>query len=486
MNVKIVNFLLGKMCYFLAGFMALPVMVAVFYNDQGLRTLFASLCLTIVVGFLFCRAGKFDPYHDFITNREGMATVTFTWILLAGLAAVPYVLYGVLDPFGAYFESMSGLTTTGATALTDIEALPKSILFWRSLTHWIGGLGIIVIFIALLPQISGGAQHLFYAETTGFTNDKLVPKMKNTALVLFYIYVILTLTETVLLVFCGLSPYDALTHSFSSIATGGFSCYNDSVAHFKNAPVEMIIAVFMVLSGANFSLYYAMMRTGIKTFWKDDEFRGYLLLTFGITFLIMADICLVQGMSPWEGFRYSFFQVASFISTTGFVSYNYDLLPSFAKLCLCILYFTGACVGSTAGGIKVSRFVVLFKTIRVEMKRVLHHNMLYKVEYNNGILPVFLVASISRFFVIYIACLIILSLAVAATGVSPLEAIFGVATCISSIGPGFGPVGAVGNFNHIPAAGKAALSVAMLLGRLELFTVLVLLRKEFWHKTRTW
>ncbi len=487
MNLMIVSYLLGRLSIGLSAVFAIPLMMACYYQEwTSMNAFFCAITVALILGFGLQKMGAFDKNQETISIREGITTVVFAWFLIATLSAIPYIFLDILDPVSAFFESMSGLTTTGATALVEIEGLPYSLLFWRSFTHWIGGIGIIVLFIALLPQISGSAVHLFNAEVSGFSSDKILPRIKKTALALFYIYLTLTVTEMLVLMLCGLGLYDALNHSLSTIATGGFSIYNDSVAHFNNPTIEYVIGIFMLLAGGNFALYYAVTQHGIKVLWKDDEFKCYLILVVTITLAIVGNLVYVMNYSVTDGLRYSFFQVASFASTTGFVSYDYDSWPSFSKVLLGLMYFTGGCAGSTAGGIKISRFVVLIKMIGAEIKRTLHPNMVMTVIYNRKLLPIPTLISISRFFILYVATIVVLSILLAATGVTIEEAIFGVASCVSSVGPAFGTIGAVGNFAHIPPLGKIILTIAMLLGRLELFTFLVLLRSEFWKKTRKW
>mgnify|MGYP001945200124 FL=1 len=486
MNTRIVAYLLARLAFWLGGVFVVPLLLSYKYGDGCSDIFIACIMLCCLCGTILRRHGHFNQYTDNISNREGLATAVFAWIMAATLAGLPYVMYGALDPASAFFEGMSGLTTTGASAMTSLEVLPRSLLFWRGMTHWLGGLGIIVIFIAMLPRMSGGAVHLFNAETTGFKEDKLLPRLKSTALTLFSIYLTLTFVETILLMCCGMTGYDAVNHAMATVPTAGFSTYDDSVAHFNSAAAELVMGVFMILSGANFALYYQAWHKGWKTLWEDEEFKYYIIFFFTVACFVTANIFLSMDLSFGTAFRRGFFQVASFASTTGFVSNDYESWPSFAKLLMMVLYFTGGCAGSTAGGIKISRFVVLVKMTLVELRRVLHPQMLFSVKFNGKPLAKGVLASISRFFFLYIICAVVLSVLLAATGVSLTEAIFGIAACISSIGPAFGIIGVNGNFAHISSAGKLVLALAMLLGRLELYTVLVLLRREFWHRDSRW
>ncbi len=465
--------------------MVVPLLLALCNGGDCFWDFLCSIAATLCLAFVLNKYGRNADTKD-ISVREGIGAVFFSWMLSALVAALPYVFAGILDPAGAFFESMSGFTTTGATALTAIDGLPPGILFWRSMTHWLGGIGIIVLFVALLPQISGGAVYLFNAEVSGFTNSRILPRIRTTAMALFYIYLALTLVLTVVLALAGLPLFSAVNHAFSTIATGGFSIYNDSIGHFKSAGIEFIIAVFMILAGGNFALYYHVMNSGIKVLWRDLEFKVYIGIIVVVTALITADIVCVSGCAPLEGLRHAFFQTASFASTTGFVSYNYDEWPAFAKLLLAVMFFSGGCAGSTAGGIKICRFIALMKTVSGELRRMLHPQMLLTVYYDKKILPLSMVANISRFFFMYVLTIAILALAMSATGLPVEEAVFGVASCVSSVGPAFGSLGAQGNFAAVTPVGKIILSIAMLLGRLEFFTVLALLRSEYWRTSKRW
>ena len=486
MNSKVIFFLLGKILYFFTAVFAVPLVLGLFLQDEG-RSVF-GICagLSLALAFVFQKLGEKPLFQQKVTNREGILTVVLTWVIAVVLAAVPFAISGMLDPCGAFFESMSGLTTTGATALPEIEGRPASLLFWRIWLHWIGGLGIIVIFIALLPEISGGAAHLFNAESSGFEDEKIKPRLHKTALTLFQIYGVITGLAAVLLLCCGLNLYDALTHAMSAVATGGFSGYNDSVAHFHSAGVEVILGIVMVISGGNFALYFNMKQRGIRVLFRDDEFRLYIMLVFVLTGIVTASL-VWQGNAFGKGFRDAFFQIASFASTTGFVSADYDQWPAIAKVCLMLLYFTGACAGSTAGGIKISRFVVLLRGIKAGATKVLHPREAKPILYNGRRIENSVFSLVLAFFFLYVSVFVLFSAAVVATGVDIRTAVTGVASCLSSAGPGFGEVvGATGNFSSLPPAAKLLLSFVMLLGRLEMYTVLILFSRKFWQGSSRW
>ncbi len=486
MNVREILYILSKLCAFLAAILAVPLLMAVYYGEYGgMRAFVLTISCSCVLGFLLRRYGETGNWRN-VSLREGIGTVFFAWILSAAVSGLPYIFIGALDPVSAFFESMSGLTTTGATTIPDLDVIPKSVLFWRSFTHWIGGIGIIVLFVAVLPQMSGNAVYLFNAEVSGFASNRILPRIRSTAVALFYIYLLMTIILTGILVGFGMTEYDAVNHAFSAVATGGFSTYNDSVAHFHSVPIEFFLGVFMILAGGNFALYYHVTQVGVKALWRDAEFKSYIIILAVITLLITLNIVWVNGLSLTEGLRHAFFQVASFGSTTGYVSYDYDTWPAFSKLLMAVTYLVGGCAGSTAGGVKVCRFVVLVKTVTAELRRTMHPSMLLTVYYGGRRLPIGTILNISRFFFLYVMVVASLAIIVTAGGLPVEEAIFGVAACISSVGPAFGEIGATGNFSQVSDIGKLAFSMAMLLGRLELFTALVLLRREFWYSNNHW
>ena len=485
MNTKVISYLLGKISVLMGAAQVINLCMALYYGEKCYLQFLFSILLAVGLGYALQFYGR-DASHKDISVREGIGTVFFAWILAAGLAGLPFVFLQVLDPVSAYFEAMSGLTTTGATSISDLEVLPKSLLFWRAMNHWIGGIGIIVIFVALLPSMSGTAVYLYNAEVTGFSNSRILPRIRTTAIALFYIYLLLTIILTGILRGMGMDAYDAVYHAFSCIATGGFSDYNTSVAHFKSSMIEYALSVFMVLAAGNFAVYYQVTQNGFKALWEDLEFKVYVVIVLCFSVAIAVNIILVNGYSIENGFRSALFHVASFASTTGFVADDYDKWPSFARMMLAVMFFTGGCAGSTAGGIKICRLIVLVKTVAAELRRTLHPQMLLTVYYGKARLSMPTVMNIGRFFFVYIFVVALLTLVTTASGVAPAEAIFGVASCLASVGPAFGSIGATGTYAELPAGAKIAMALGMLLGRLELFTALALLRSEYWRNSKRW
>ena len=485
MNAKVIIYLLGKIASGIAIAQLVPLFLAFCFGEDCYSGFMFSIAIAVIFAGI-CNYYCGDADATDLSVREGIAAVFFSWLLAAFLAGLPYYFEGVLDPAAAYFESMSGLTTTGATAIANLDIVPRSVIFWRTLTHWFGGIGIIVLFVALLPQIAGSAVYLFNAEVSGFSNSRILPRIRTTAVALFYIYLLLTIILTGILAIMGMDTFDAVNHACSTIATGGFSNYNDSIAHFRSPAIEIVLGIFMLLAAGNFALYYQVTQTGLRVLWHDLEFKSYIVMMGIFTLLVAANIIYVNGYSVGNGLCEAFFQVTSFGSTTGFVSSDYDQWPSFSKLIMAITFFTGGCAGSTAGGIKICRFIVLLKTVAAELRRTLHPQMLLNVYYNRKRLPTETIINISRFFFVYILVVALLSLVITLGGMPVDNAIFGVASCVSSVGPAFGSIGATSTYANVSHLGKLALALAMLLGRLELFTVLALLRKEYWRSSKRW
>ena len=486
MNGKVILYLIGKILYFLGVVFAVPMFLGFGYQDDGGKIFAVCMMASFAVGFLFQKLGTKITEQYNLTNREGILTVVSTWLMAVCFSSVPFIAAGMLGPVDAFFEAMSGLTTTGATVLPDIEIWPRSLLFWRVWMHWIGGLGIIVIFIALLPRISGGAAHLFNAESSGFEGEKLLPRLQKTAQALFQIYIFITGCTAILLLFCGLDLYDAVVHAISAVGTGGFSSYNDSIVHFKSLSVEVVLGCAMFFAGGNFSLYFKVKRNGPGVLLKDDEFRCYLFMYLTLVTLVTVSLA-AYGFSPFRGLREAFFQVASFVSTTGYVSADFDQWPTFPKLCLMLLYFTGACAGSTSGGIKISRFIVLARGVKEGVVKALHPQESRPILFNGHKIENSVFALVLSFFFTYIGIFVLVSIAVVSTGVDIQTAVTAVLACLSSIGPGFGPVvGATGNFAPLPSAAKLMLAFTMLLGRLEMYTLLILFHRKFWNGRSRW
>lgn len=438
-------------------------------------------CVPIVAGLItliLTRGREID-----LRIRDGFAIVTFGWLTAAVFGALPFLFTGVCThPADAFFESMSGFTTTGASIFSDIEALPRSILLWRSLTQWMGGMGIVVLSVAVLPMLGVGGMQLFKAEVPGPTADRLTPRIQSTAKILWGVYFSITALEIVLLMLGGMGIFDAVCHSFSTVSTGGFSTRNTSIGAYGNGYFDCVIIVFMFVAGANFSLHFGLLQGRWRPYWKNEEFRVYVVVT-ALAALVLAWLSASNtGVSAGLALRQGFFQAISIVTTTGFGTADYLLWGAAAQLILFMFMFTGACAGSTAGGMKFMRVILLARHgIRVIGKQ-LHPSGVFSVRYSGKMVEDGVMMNVLGFFLFYMLIFVVVSLAVAATGVDALTAFGASAASLGNIGPGLGAVGPSSNFAEIPHLASVVLSVAMLLGRLELYTVLVVAAPMFWRR----
>jgi trk system potassium uptake protein TrkH len=450
-------------------------------NDASYFLLSSAICL--VAGGTALFFGRNPPSR--IGKREGSVIVTFTWIIFTLFGLLPFWLSGSIPKFtDAFFEVMSGFTTTGASILNNIEQLSHGMLFWRSFTHWIGGLGIIVISLAILPVFGVSGTQLFAAETTGPTKDKIHPKIHETAKRLFAIYLTLTIAETFLLRLGGMNWFDALCHSFATIATGGFSTKQASIGFWDSAYIQYIISLFMILSGINFSLYYFGLKNKWQKVRENEEMRYYLIVLFSFSIIVafsLIDFTKVQSLQTLEkAWRDAFFTVSSLMTTTGFVTADYMFWKPLTWIILLIVMLTGASAGSTSGGIKMIRVVISAKAIYYEFKRLIHPNAVLPVRYSKHMVREDIVTRVLAFTLLYLVVAAFGILVLAISGMGFLESIGGLVTCLGGVGPGLGLVGPTGNFAYIPDFSKWFLSFIMLIGRLELFTVLLLFTPAFW------
>lgn len=475
-------------------FMVLAAVVSGIYVDGATLDITLAAVVTMLVGVLamfYTRNHKKE-----VKRKEGYVIVTFGWLVMSASGMLPYLFSGAIpDVTNAFFETISGYTTTGASVVDDIEALPEGILLWRSLTHWIGGMGIIVLAIAILPLLGIGGMQLFAAEAPGPSGDKLHPRITDTAKRLWLIYFSYTMAETLLLKLAGMSFFDALNHSLATLSTGGFSTKNASMAYWNDQPlIQYIVILFMFLAGSNFVLSYYAFKGKVQKVLMDEEFKFYSI--FIICFTIVASFVVyfqanvpVSDFHPMvlgEGestFRHTLFQVVSVVTTTGFVTADFTSWTPFLTIFFFGLFFLGGSAGSTAGGIKVMRHLLIIKNGLLEFKRTLHTNAIIPVRYNNKTVPENIVYNIIAFFVLYMLLFIIGSLVLGALGLDFESAVGGAASSLGNVGPALGTLNPLVNFNSLPVLGKWWCGFLMLLGRLELFTVLILFSPYFWKRT---
>ncbi len=481
-NFKVIGNILGLLLLLNSAFMLLCLPFSFYYKEDSWLAITVSALITAGCGFALRHFTKKDLSKD-LKKRDGYIVVTAGWLVMSLFGALPYLLSGSIPNFtNAFFETISGYTTTGASILTDIESLPKGILFWRSFTQWIGGMGIIVLAVAILPFLGIGGMQLFVAEAPGITPDKLQPRIQETAKRLWLLYVGLTLLEAILLFAGGMSVYDAINHALTTMATGGFSTKNDSAAHFDSPFIQYVLIVFMFLAGTSFTLTYFGIKRQFKKIIKNEEFIVYGLFTLAITIVVTVTLLFVTDHGLEKSFRDSLFQVVSLITTTGFVSADYTSWAPFLSTLFFILLFVGGSAGSTAGGVKVIRHIVLFKNSFLELKRQLHPSAIIPVRISGKAIERTIVFNVLAFIMIYILIFLVGAVLLSAMNVDFDTAFGAVATSLGNVGPGIGEVGPVDNFSAIPTPGKWLLSILMLLGRLELFTVLMLLSPHFWKK----
>ncbi|MEG0391652.1 MAG: potassium transporter TrkG [Anaerovoracaceae bacterium] len=482
LNKKTILHIAGIL-FIITGFaMLLPLMVALFYGEIDCIKAFSLVLIpSFILGILITKTIR--PSKKQLKLRDGYIIVSLSWLLLSAISAFPYVIQGCIPNFiDAFFETCSGYSTTGSSILTDVEALPKSMTFWRLFAHWIGGMGILVFAVALLPALGISGQTIVKAETPGPMLSKITPKMSDTARALYSIYLGFTLLETLLLMLGGLSLFDALVHSFATVGTGGFSSYNSSIAAFDSAYVEWIIALFMILSGVNFNLYFLSLKGGIKSLIQDAEFKLYLFIIAASTLLITLSLYFTNTFgSVLTAFRYATFQCASIITTTGFATNDFNLWPTFCTMILFCLFFVGGCSSSTGGGIKAIRILVLLKQIKRTIALRLHPNAMVTIKIGNRRLPSDTVQGISSFFFLYLFTLFTVSILVSLDGYDVVTSFSATASCLGNIGPGFNQVGPTMNFSIFSPPIKLLLSLTMIIGRLELFTFFMLFSRKFWN-----
>lgn len=496
-NIKLVVNVLGTLMIITGVFMLTTIPFGLWWDEHLWDEMCISSFSVIVPGLIIRLLSK--PKNKDIGKKEGYLIVTFGWIVMVLAGSVPFMVAthgGIfldssfvsadgevhLSYTDAFFETMSGFTTTGASILTNIEAMPHCLLFWRSLTHWLGGMGIIVLTVAILPLLGIGGMQLFVAEAPGPQAEKLHPRIKETAKRLWAIYIILTGMETVLLMVGGMSFFDAINHAMATMATGGFSTKNGSMADFNDPFLQWVVIIFMFLAGTNFTLTYFGFKGKFSRIIKNEEFRVYLFSVVFVIFCTTITILLNTEMVFSDAIRDASFQVISIITTTGFVSDDYTSWHTFTTTFFFILLFTGACAGSTSGGIKMVRHLILMKNSFSELKRQLHPSAIIPVRFNGRSVPQNITYNIAGFILIYLVIFFIGSLVMSTMEPDFDTAVGSTIACLGNIGPGIGHVGPVDNFSAIPDPGKWFLSFLMLLGRLELFTVLMLFTPYFWKR----
>ena len=478
MNYSIIIYIIGVILKIEAAFMALPAVTALIYRETSGIAFVITILLCLAVGFPLTRK---KPTKKAFYTKEGFVTVALSWIVLSIMGAVPFVISrSIPNPVDALFETVSGFTTTGASILSDVEALPHCVLMWRSFTHWIGGMGVLVFILSLLPLTGGYHMNLMKAESPGPSVSKLVPHVKDTAKILYGIYIAITICEATILRALGMPLFDSLTTTFGTVGTGGFGIRNDSIAGYSPA-IQITITVFMILSGINYTAYFYILTGKIKELFKIEEVRWYLAIIFGSVAVITWN---VRSLYPTfsETLRHAFFQVGSIITTTGYATTDFDLWPALSKTLLVTLMFIGACAGSTSGGIKVSRILILLKTIRKELSLIIHPRQVKKIRMDGHPVDHETLRSANVFLVVYFVLLLTSMLLISVDEFDFSTNFTSVVTVLNNIGPGLNLVGPTQNFSIFSPFSKFVLMFDMLAGRLELFPMMILLMPSTWKR----
>ena len=480
MNYKMVVFVLGRIFCIEAVLMLFPMLCAACYGEWYLLPAF--LLPAVLLAVLGLAASLRTPKNTTIFARDGLAIVALVWVLMSAFGALPFVISGEIPSFiDAFFETVSGFTTTGSTILTDVEALSHGTLFWRSFAHWVGGMGVLVFAMAVLPMTDGRAMHLMRAEVPGPTVGKISSKLSDSAKILYAIYFAMTLAEVILLCAGGMPLFDSLIHSFGSAGTGGFSNKGLSVGAYNNPYFEIVIGVFMLLFGINFNLYYFLLLRRFRDAFCSEEMLTYLgIVAFSTVTITLNILHLYDGVGT--ALRTAFFQVSSIITTTGYASTDFNLWPTYSRTVICILTFIGACAGSTAGGLKISRIIIFFKAARQDLNKMLHTHAVTTVRFEGKPLDEKVLRGVHNYFNIYMLLLAVSVLLISLDGFDLVTTFTSVLTCFNNVGPGLEVVGPMGNFAGFSAPAKLLLSFDMLAGRLELYPMLALFSPRLWRK----
>lgn len=483
MDARVILYILGRLVFAETAVMGIPLVMAVVRGEASARAFLLSCTLAAFLGTYLHTKGRAS--EKALTMREGIAVTGFGWMIASALGMLPYLMGGYLGLLDGLVESISGFTGTGATVFPTLSGLPASLLFWRMMTNWFGGLGIIVIFIALLPQTGQSTIYMYNAETTGPTRERVLPRLRDMTKALFQMYVFFTAVVAGIYVLCGLPLMQAGMHAMSTVCAGGFSTYDDSAMHFHSIRLETAMTVFMILAGGNFGLYYRVWQKGPTVLLRNTEFKWYLGILAGAMALITANLVCAMGLDWRTAFRYASFQVGS-LSTTGFVSADFEMWPSFSKGIFLLLMVGGGCAGSAASGLKIARVVLLVKNAWAVVHQKLNPRRVVEVRMNGAKVSEETLLRVGQFFSLYIFLIAFFALLLTADGIAAFDAIGISISTMGGIGPAFGVAGATETYAGLSDFTKSVICVSMLLGRLEMVTLLVMLTPDFWQKGNRW
>lgn len=479
MNYRLIFYMVGRILQIESILFLLPILTSIIYKENCIFAFLISALIAFIIGSLLTHILK--KRDSMMYAKEGLTIVALAWILMSVIGALPFVISGEIPSFfDAFFETVSGFTTTGASILTDVEAMSRGLLFWRSFTHWIGGMGVLVFIMAIFPQDSGRSIHIMRAEMPGPIVGKLVPKIRETAKILYIIYIVMTIIQIILLFAGGMSFFESVVHSFGTAGTGGFGVKADSIAGYSPY-IQWVITIFMLLFGINFNLYYLILIKRFKTALKSRELWCYIAIATISAAAISINISSIYG-SISETLRHSAFQVASIMTTTGYATADFNMWPGFSKAVLVTLMFIGGCAGSTAGGLKVSRIMLLVKTVYKDLKRTLHPRAVSSVKFEGKKIDDQTVTGVSAYFALYFIIFFAIYMLLSLEGFDFETTFTSVSACINNVGPGLAGVGPASNFAAFSAPSKLLLSFAMLLGRLEIFPILLVFTPALWKK----
>lgn len=482
MNIKMVLNTIGKILIALGALMLLPVIVSLCYSEKCVVSFLLSIAVSLVLGLVLTLLIK--PANTNMYAKEGFAIVSGSWILMSLIGALPFFLSGEIPNYiDAVFETVSGFTTTGASILRDVETLSHGLIFWRSFTHWIGGMGVLVFVMAISPTATDRSLHIMRAEMPGPIIGKLVPKAKETAKILYIIYIVLTFVQIIMLLCGGVSLFESTVLSFGTAGTGGFSLKASGMAEYSSY-VQWVITIFMLIFGVNFNLYFLILIKRFKAAVTSHELWMYLCIVLASTALIAVNIFNESGYSVADSIKHSAFQVSSIITTTGYATADFNLWPSFSKTVLVLLMFIGGCAGSTAGGLKVSRVIILFKSVKKEFNKLLHPRSVSTVKFEGKTLEDGTISGVTNYLAVYFICLLLLFVVLSLNGLDFETNATAAITCFNNVGPGLSLVGPFGGFYCFNGFSKVLLSFAMLLGRLEIFPILLFFTPATWVRTK--
>lgn len=479
MNVQMIIYVLGFIMRIEGLLLVLPLIVAMYYKEDTLLSFVITILLLFILGFL---TSYKEPKNKVIYAKEGLVVVALSWLIMSIFGALPFYISGEIPVFiDALFESVSGFTTTGSSVVADIESMSNSLLFWRSFTQWIGGMGVLVFVLSIVPLAGGRSMYIMKAEMPGPTVDKLVPKTQETAEILYKIYIAMTLILIIFLVIGGMSLFDSILHAFGTAGTGGFGIKVNSVAYYNSAYIEIILTIFMILFGVNFNIYYLILTRNVARALKSEELRNYIIIIISSIIAIAINL-LPNYNNIFESLRYSAFQVSSIITTTGYVTTDFNLWPMFSKMVLFLLMFIGGCAGSTAGGLKISRLSIAVKSIKQYLKKTIHPRYVGTVRFEQKTLTSSTLRGVHIYISVYFIIFLISILLVSVDNLDFETTVSAVVTCLNTVAPGFSLVGPAGSFEAFSGFSKIVLSFDMLVGRLEIFPILMLFSPTIWKR----